>query len=84
MAAFNFPVMIPLWMFPPAIVTGNTCLIKPSEQDPGATLLMMELLQEAGAPPGVVSVSLLKLKHNSYINTIMFINQLVTIVSNDH
>lgn len=57
MAAFNFPVMIPLWMFPPAIVTGNTCLIKPSEQDPGATLMMMELLQEAGAPAGVVNVS---------------------------
>lgn len=55
-AAFNFPVMIPLWMFPPAIVTGNTCLIKPSEQDPGATLMMMELLQEAGAPAGVVNV----------------------------
>ncbi|CAG4952784.1 unnamed protein product [Colias eurytheme] len=55
-AAFNFPVMIPLWMFPPAIVTGNTCLIKPSEQDPGATVMMMELLQEAGAPPGIVNV----------------------------
>ncbi|XP_013139923.1 PREDICTED: probable methylmalonate-semialdehyde dehydrogenase [acylating], mitochondrial isoform X1 [Papilio polytes] len=55
-AAFNFPVMIPLWMFPPALVTGNTCLLKPSEQDPGATLMMMELLQEAGAPPGVVNV----------------------------
>ncbi|OWR51377.1 probable methylmalonate-semialdehyde/malonate-semialdehyde dehydrogenase [acylating], mitochondrial [Danaus plexippus] len=55
-AAFNFPVMIPLWMFPPALVTGNTCIIKPSEQDPGATLMMMELLQEAGAPAGVVNV----------------------------
>ncbi|CAH0400099.1 unnamed protein product [Chilo suppressalis] len=55
-AAFNFPVMIPLWMFPPALVTGNTCIVKPSEQDPGATLMMMELLQEAGAPPGVVNV----------------------------
>ncbi|PZC73100.1 hypothetical protein B5X24_HaOG210014 [Helicoverpa armigera] len=55
-AAFNFPVMIPLWMFPPALATGNTCIIKPSEQDPGATLMMMELLNEAGAPPGVVNV----------------------------
>lgn len=55
-AAFNFPVMIPLWMFPAALVTGNTCLIKPSEQDPGATLMMMQWLQEAGAPPGVVNV----------------------------
>lgn len=55
-SAFNFPVMIPLWMFPPALVTGNTCIIKPSEQDPGATLYMMELLKEAGAPNGVVNV----------------------------
>ncbi|XP_028156517.1 probable methylmalonate-semialdehyde dehydrogenase [acylating], mitochondrial [Ostrinia furnacalis] len=55
-AAFNFPVMIPLWMFPPALVTGNTCIIKPSEQDPGATVMMMELLAEAGVPPGVVNV----------------------------
>ncbi|KAH9640183.1 hypothetical protein HF086_000733 [Spodoptera exigua] len=55
-AAFNFPVMIPLWMFPPALATGNTCIIKPSEQDPGATVMMMELLNEAGAPPGVVNV----------------------------
>ncbi|XP_047508000.1 probable methylmalonate-semialdehyde dehydrogenase [acylating], mitochondrial [Pieris napi] len=55
-AAFNFPVMIPLWMFPPALVTGNTCILKPSEQDPGATLMMMDLLQEAGAPPGLVNV----------------------------
>ncbi|XP_075976866.1 putative methylmalonate-semialdehyde/malonate-semialdehyde dehydrogenase [acylating], mitochondrial [Anticarsia gemmatalis] len=55
-AAFNFPVMIPLWMFPPAIATGNTCIIKPSEQDPGATLLTLDLLAEAGAPPGLVNV----------------------------
>lgn len=55
-AAFNFPVMIPLWMFPPAIATGNTCIIKPSEQDPGATLMTMDLLTEAGAPPGLVNV----------------------------
>lgn len=49
--------MIPLWMFPPAIATGNTCIIKPSEQDPGATLMTMDLLAEAGAPPGIVNVS---------------------------
>ncbi|CAB3255709.1 unnamed protein product [Arctia plantaginis] len=55
-AAFNFPIMIPLWMFPPAIATGNTCIIKPSEQDPGATLMTMDLLAEAGAPPGIVNV----------------------------
>lgn len=55
-AAFNFPVMIPLWMFPAALVTGNTSVVKPSEQDPGATLMMMDLLAQAGAPPGVVNV----------------------------
>ncbi|CAK1543114.1 unnamed protein product [Leptosia nina] len=66
-AAFNFPVMIPLWMFPPALVTGNTCILKPSEQDPGATLMMMELLQEAGAPPGLVNVV-----HGTH-NTVNFI-----------
>lgn len=63
-SAFNFPVMIPLWMIPPALVTGNTCVIKPSEQDPGATLLMMDLLKEAGAPPGVCNVSSLSRSKN--------------------
>ncbi|CAO1427363.1 unnamed protein product [Diamesa hyperborea] len=53
---FNFPAMIPLWMFPVAITTGNTSIIKPSERDPGATLLLMEMLNEAGCPPGVVNV----------------------------
>lgn len=83
---FNFPAMIPLWMFPGkifdkfskyksksksknalfylkmfksplvAITTGNTSIIKPSERDPGATMLLMEMLNEAGCPPGVVNV----------------------------
>jgi len=53
---FNFPAMIPLWMFPVAITCGNTSIIKPSERDPGATLLLMEMLNEAGCPPGVVNV----------------------------
>lgn len=53
---FNFPAMIPLWMFPVAMVTGNTSIIKPSERDPGATMLLMEMLNEAGAPKGVVNV----------------------------
>jgi len=48
--------MIPLWMFPVAITTGNTMLLKPSERVPGATMLLMELLNEAGCPPGVVNV----------------------------
>ncbi|XP_059160310.1 methylmalonate-semialdehyde dehydrogenase [acylating], mitochondrial-like [Physella acuta] len=53
---FNFPAMIPLWMFPMAIVTGNTSVMKPSERDPGATMMLMELCREAGVPPGVVNV----------------------------
>lgn len=54
---FNFPAMIPLWMFPVAITCGNTSIIKPSERDPGATMMLMEMLNEAGCPPGVVNVS---------------------------
>lgn len=53
---FNFPAMIPLWMFPMACVVGNTSVMKPSERDPGCTMLLMELAQEAGFPPGVVNV----------------------------
>ncbi|XP_057671538.1 probable methylmalonate-semialdehyde dehydrogenase [acylating], mitochondrial [Diorhabda carinulata] len=53
---FNFPAMIPLWMFPLALIAGNTMVIKPSERDPGATMLLMELLNEVGCPPGVVNV----------------------------
>ncbi|XP_055842098.1 probable methylmalonate-semialdehyde dehydrogenase [acylating], mitochondrial [Episyrphus balteatus] len=55
-APFNFPAMIPLWMFPVAITCGNTSIIKPSERVPGATMMLMELLNEAGCPPGVVNV----------------------------
>ncbi|CAG9854898.1 unnamed protein product [Phyllotreta striolata] len=53
---FNFPAMIPLWMFPMALIAGNTMVLKPSEKDPGATMLIMELLNEIGCPPGVVNV----------------------------
>jgi len=53
---FNFPAMIPLWMFPLANVIGNTCVIKPSEKDPGATMILAELAQQAGIPPGVLNV----------------------------
>jgi len=53
---FNFPAMIPLWMFPVAVVLGNTSVIKPSERDPGACMMLMQLLNEAGCPPGVVNV----------------------------
>ena len=53
---FNFPAMIPLWMFPMAIATGNTFVLKPSEQDPSATLMLAQLALEAGLPPGVLNV----------------------------
>ena len=53
---FNFPAMIPLWMFPMAIVCGNTFVLKPSEQDPLSTLLLVELAIEAGVPAGVLNV----------------------------
>ncbi|XP_074644267.1 putative methylmalonate-semialdehyde/malonate-semialdehyde dehydrogenase [acylating], mitochondrial [Tubulanus polymorphus] len=53
---FNFPAMIPLWMFPMALVTGNTMLLKPSERDPGATMILMDLVKQAGFPDGVVNV----------------------------
>jgi len=53
---FNFPAMIPLWMFPMAIVCGNTFVLKPSEQDPLSTLQLVELAIEAGVPKGVLNV----------------------------
>ena len=53
---FNFPAMIPLWTIPIATVAGNTCIIKPSERDPGATMILAELAEKAGFPPGVVNV----------------------------
>lgn len=53
---FNFPAMIPLWMFPVSLVCGNTMLLKPSERDPGATMMLMELCREAGFPAGTVNV----------------------------
>lgn len=53
---FNFPAMIPLWMFPMAIATGNTFVLKPSEQDPLVTMRLCALALEAGIPPGVLNV----------------------------
>jgi malonate-semialdehyde dehydrogenase (acetylating)/methylmalonate-semialdehyde dehydrogenase len=53
---FNFPAMIPLWTLPIAIGTGNTLLIKPSERDPGAAAMLVELATMAGVPSGVVSL----------------------------
>jgi malonate-semialdehyde dehydrogenase (acetylating)/methylmalonate-semialdehyde dehydrogenase len=53
---FNFPAMVPLWMFPMAIACGNTFILKPSEKVPSCALRLAELLLEAGAPPGVLNV----------------------------
>jgi len=53
---FNFPVMVPLWMFPVAIACGNTFVLKPSEKVPSCSLLMAELFKEAGLPDGVFNV----------------------------
>lgn len=52
---FNFPVMVPVWMMIPAIACGNTFILKPSEQAPSAPVRLIELLHEAGLPPGVVN-----------------------------
>jgi malonate-semialdehyde dehydrogenase (acetylating)/methylmalonate-semialdehyde dehydrogenase len=53
---FNFPAMVPMWMFPVALACGNTFVLKPSERDPSAGQRMAELLLEAGLPPGVFNV----------------------------
>jgi malonate-semialdehyde dehydrogenase (acetylating)/methylmalonate-semialdehyde dehydrogenase len=53
---FNFPAMVPMWMFPIAIATGNTFVLKPSERDPSASLIIAELWAEAGLPDGVFNV----------------------------
>lgn len=53
---FNFPAMIPLWSVPLATVTGNTLILKPSERDPGAAMIIAELCKEAGFPDGVVNI----------------------------
>ncbi|KAI5835304.1 Methylmalonate-semialdehyde dehydrogenase [Schizophyllum commune Tattone D] len=55
-APFNFPAMIPLWTIPMAAVTGNTLVLKPSERDPGAAMIIAELCQRAGLPPGVLNI----------------------------
>ena len=53
---FNFPVMVPLWMFPVAIACGNTFILKPSEKDPSPAIMMAEMLKQAGLPDGVFNV----------------------------
>ena len=53
---FNFPAMVPMWMFPLALVCGNAFVLKPSERDPSASLMLAELLQQAGLPDGAFNV----------------------------
>ncbi|XP_073040145.1 methylmalonate-semialdehyde dehydrogenase [acylating], mitochondrial-like, partial [Primulina eburnea] len=53
---FNFPAMIPLWMFPVAVTCGNTFVLKPSEKDPGASMILAELAMEVGLPDGVLNI----------------------------
>ena len=53
---FNFPAMVPLWMWPMAVVCGNTFVLKPSERDPSSAMLIAELALQAGLPPGVLNV----------------------------
>lgn len=76
---FNFPVMIPLWMFPMAIACGNTFVLKPSERDPSCSIRLAELLKEAGLPDGVLNVvqgdkvAVDLLLHHPDIKTISFV-----------
>ena len=53
---FNFPAMVPMWMFPIALACGNTFVLKPSERDPSSSILLAEMLKEAGLPDGVFNV----------------------------
>eukprot|EP00899_Mesostigma_viride_P018967 jgi/Mesvir1/27071/Mv20764-RA.1 len=53
---FNFPAMVPLWMFPIAVTAGNTMVLKPSEKDPGAAMMLAQLAADAGLPPGVLNI----------------------------
>lgn len=54
--AFNFPIMLPCFMFPIAVACGNTFVLKPSEQDPSSTMFLVDLAHQAGLPPGVLNV----------------------------
>src|SRR4051812_14407536 len=76
---FNFPAMVPMWMFPMAIACGNTFVLKPSEKDPSCGLRLAELMIEAGAPPGVLNVvngdkeSVDTLLHDPRVQAISFV-----------
>jgi len=76
---FNFPAMVPLWMFPLAISCGNTFILKPSEKDPSCALKWAELLAEAGLPPGVFNVvqgdhvAVNSLLHDERVSAVSFV-----------
>ena len=76
---FNFPVMVPLWMYPAALVAGNTFVLKPSEKDPTSALFVPQLLEEAGLPPGVLNVvhggkeAVDTLLHDSRVQAVSFV-----------
>ncbi|RBO85991.1 CoA-acylating methylmalonate-semialdehyde dehydrogenase [Marinomonas aquiplantarum] len=76
---FNFPAMVPLWMFPMALVCGNCFILKPSERDPSSTLFIAQLLKEAGLPDGVMNVingdkeAVDTLLHDDHIKAVSFV-----------
>ena len=76
---FNFPAMVPLWMYPMAIVCGNCFILKPSERVPSSTLFIASLLKEAGLPDGVMNVvngdkeAVDTLLHNEHIKAVSFV-----------
>ena len=76
---FNFPAMVPMWMFPVAIACGNTFILKPSEKDPSCSIKLAELLSEAGLPEGVFNVvngdkeSVDAIINNKYISAVSFV-----------
>ncbi|MBI2720294.1 MAG: CoA-acylating methylmalonate-semialdehyde dehydrogenase [Rhizobiales bacterium] len=76
---FNFPTMVPMWMFPVALATGNCFILKPSERDPSASLLLAKWLEEAGLPPGVFNVvhgdkeAVDAILHNPDISAVSFV-----------
>ena len=76
---FNFPVMVPMWMIPMALVCGNCFVLKPSERDPSSTLLIAQLLHEAGLPAGVLNVvngdkeAVDTLLHDSRVQAVSFV-----------
>jgi len=76
---FNFPAMIPMWMFAPAIVCGNAFILKPSERNPSVPLMLAELMEEAGLPKGILQVingdkeAVDAILHNDVVQSVSFV-----------